>query len=551
MNAASQISTKAQPPNEETAPGKPGRVTAKGVLETTPEPTRSAVNQKKAGVFKPNSKTGGKQNPNDWFKAKFPKLADRHGEPLDIYSPKNQRPRVVDMNESFLATTLGEDASPETPTVYLRGENRFYTYRQESGIFTLATEEELSARYAEMLLACARDCREAADVSKLEFGFRDSGALVGVIKRAKAFLCVPDDFFQRDMTELLPVGNGVLRLSDRKLLPFSPLYRFRNKITVNYNPEAHCPMFENVLLAPSLEIEDGKLLQMWSGLALCGRNVSQKIMLLSGTAGAGKGTFIRVLKFIIGEANVGSLRTDQLDQRFELGLHIGRTVLYGADVPANFLSGASAAKLKAYTGGDPLTAELKGSNSTVSLKGEFNTIATSNSRLTVHLEGDVDAWTRRLLIIRYEKPKPEKAIPDLDKKILDQEASGVLNWMLDGLFALRSANWQFSLTKRQQERVDELLLESDSVNVFFRECCVADPLSDGMTVTDGHTAYADYCFEWGWNPIARQLFGKEAPEAVQQIFRLSTRHDIKGTEKRLQRGWKGLRLRAGDRLTPD
>ena len=82
---------------------------------------------------------------------------------------------------------------------------------------------------------------------------------------------------------------------------------------------------------------------------------------------------------------------------------------YGADVPANFLSGASAAKLKAYTGGDPLTAELKGSNSTVSLKGEFNTIATSNSRLTVHLEGDVDAWTRRLLIIRYEKPKPEKA----------------------------------------------------------------------------------------------------------------------------------------------
>lgn len=492
----------------------------------------------------------GGENPKDWFNKKFPTLAEKHGAPLDIYTPKNQNPRVMDTNESYLAATLSEEAMPNSPTVYLRGENRFYTYDPVNGIFAVATEEKLSERLSQMLLTCARACRESADVAKLEFGFRDTSALAGVIKRAKALLCVPDDYFQRDMTEFLPVGNGVLRIADKVLLPFAPSYRFRNKICVNYNPVALCPLFENVLLAPSLEAEDVKLLMCWCGLVLCGRNVSQKILLLTGTAGAGKGTFIRILKTILGEANVGSLRTDQLDQRFELGLHVGRTLLYGADVPANFLSGVSASKLKAYTGGDPLTAELKGSNSTVSMQGDFNVVATSNSRLTVHLEGDVAAWLRRLLNIRYEKPKPEKVVPDLDRKILEQESSGVLNLMLEGLFELRANSWQFKLTSRQQERINELLLESDSVNVFFREQCLADSQTDGMTVTDAHAAYSEFCFQRGWNPVARQNFGKEAPEAVQQLFHLSMRHDIKGADNRRQRGWK-LRLRAADDITPD
>lgn len=117
-----------------------------------------------------------------------------------------------------------------------------------------------------------------------------------------------------------------------------------------------------------------------------------------------------------------------------------------------------------------------------------------------------------------------------------------------GLYELRANNWQFKLTKRQRERIDELLLESDSVNEFFRQRCVADSQTEGMTVTDAHAAYSEFCFERGWNPVARQNFGKEAPEAVQQIFRASMRHDIKGADNRRQRGWK-LRLRAADELS--
>ncbi|HTR40456.1 MAG TPA: phage/plasmid primase, P4 family [Pseudomonadales bacterium] len=379
---------------------------------------------------------------------------------------------------------------------------------------------------------------------------RDSSALAGAVKRAKSINAVPNNFFSGGMEEFLPVGNGILRVSDRTLLEFSSKYHFRNKLAVNFDPGAKCPLFENTLLGNSLDFDDIGLLQRWCGLGLIGRNISQVMLILSGTAGAGKGTFVRVLKGIIGEMNIGSLRTDQLSQRFEIGRLIDRTLLYGADVPANFLSHESASVLKSLTGGDPITVELKGSMSAPSLTCEFNIIVTSNSRLIVKLEGDVEAWQRRLIIIQYEKPKPANVIPDLDKRILQNEASGVLNWMLDGLYALRTAKWQIALSPVQKQRVNELLLESDSVKVFFAERCVEDSKADGLTVTDAYAAYSDFCTERGWTELTRNLFGRDCQEIVQRIFHAPIRHDIKSADGKKQRGWKNIRLLGANEEKP-
>ena len=503
-----------------------------------------------APEFAPLANAADGITPNDWFRKKFPGLAEIHGEPVSLQS-KNNRTKASDLNESFMAATLGKEASPDEPTVYLRGENRFYTYSRQQGIYRQASEEDISARLSALLLSCARACAEHCDVDALAFGLRDSAALTGAVKRAKSLNVVPDDFFSGGMEDFLPVGNGVLRVSDRTLLPFSPTHHFRNKLAVDYVPGAKCPMFENVLLGNSLDSDDIGLLQRWCGLGLVGRNKSQVMLILSGTAGAGKGTFVRVLKGIIGEANIGSLRTEQLSSRFEIGRLIDRTLLYGADVPANFLSNENASILKSLTGGDPITVELKGSMDSPAHTCEFNIIVTSNSRLVVHLEGDVAAWQRRLKIVAYEKPKPANAIPDLDRVILQTEASGVLNWMLDGLCALRLANWNLTLSSEQKSRVDGLLLESDSVNEFFKNRCLADSTAEGLTITDAFAAYSDYCADNGWTGLSRNLFGRDCQEVAQRHFRVTVRHDIKGTDGKKQRGWKSFRLKLEGETDPD
>ena len=296
----------------------------------TPEQLREIA--AKGPEFVPLANAAEELTPNDWFKQKFPTLAEQHGEPVSLQS-RNNRTKASDLNESFMAATLGEEADPKTPTVYLRGENRFYTFSPHHGIYLLASEEDISSKLSALLLSCARACKEHCDVDALEFSQRDSSALAGAVKRAKSLVVVPDNFFSGGMEDFLPVGNGVLRINDRTLLDFSPQYHFRNKIAVDYLPGAKCPLYENTLLGNSLEYDDIGLLQRWCGLALVGRNIAQGIIILSGTAGAGKGTFIRVLKGIIGETNIGSLRTDQLNQRFEIGRLIDRKLLYGADVP--------------------------------------------------------------------------------------------------------------------------------------------------------------------------------------------------------------------------
>jgi phage/plasmid-associated DNA primase len=170
---------------------------------------------------------------------------------------------------------------------------------------------------------------------------------------------------------------------------------------------------------------------------------------------------------------------------------------------------------------------------------QVNVIVTSNSRLTVHLEGDHDAWRRRLVIIQYAKSKPEKVIVDLADQILAKEASGVLNWMLEGLRKLRADGWQLHLSSDQQAAVDNLLLESDAITMFVREGLTKEEESQ-LTVPNAFAAYVEFCNARGWLALTRKQFGNEIGDAVIREHGLTVRHDIKSGSGKAQRGWIGL-----------
>lgn len=292
-------------------------------------------------------------------------------------------------------------------------------------------------------------------------------------------------------------------------------------------------------MKPALSGEDIDLLQRWCGLALIGVNLAQRFLILTGTAGGGKGTFIRVINGIIGSRNVGTLRPDLLAERFELGRLLGKSLLYGADVPDNFLNCKGASVLKSLTGSDPVTLEFKGSNERPEIICRFNAIVTCNSRLTVRLEGDSAAWRRRLAIIEYRNEKPAVVIADLSERILKDEGSGVLNWMLDGLDRIRADGWQLKLTPAQEKLVADLLEESDAVGVFAREVIRRDAL-ESMTIPDCYERYVSFCNERCWSPTPKKKFAGEIADTVTRMLGLSPRHDIQDSYGRPQRGWKGI-----------
>ena len=50
----------------------------------------------------------------------------------------------------------------------------------------------------------------------------------------------------------------------------------------------------------------------------------------------------------------------------------------------------------------------------------------------VRLEGDRGAWERRISIVRYDRPYEGKKIPDAHRLLLETEATGILNFYIEG-----------------------------------------------------------------------------------------------------------------------
>ena len=99
-------------------------------------------------------------------------------------------------------------------------------------------------------------------------------------------------------------------------------------------------------------------------------------------------------------------------------------------------------------------------------------------------------------------------IVNLSEEILSAEASGVLNWMLEGLAKLKADDWVLRLTAKQTKTVDDLLLQSDSSNVFVRECLESDEGGGTITSLDLFEAYSRYCRGRDWTALPRHKAGE-------------------------------------------
>ena len=230
---------------------------------------------------------------------------------------------------------------------------------------------------------------------------------------------------------LLHVANGVVDLRGEApvLLPHSPTYAFSVGSPVNYHPAASCEKFLSTLLRTALTEADISLVMRYCGSMLLGPNLSHRLLIFRGTPGGGKTTFVTTLEMVIGESQVAYLRPQHLGGRFESSAFKGKRLLVSTDIPGDALSHAGARFLKALVGDDNVEAEVKHSPAKVSMRGQFHVIMASNSRLRLALDGDGDAWDRRLYVVDFDKPKPVTPIPDFARLLVAEEGSGILNWL--------------------------------------------------------------------------------------------------------------------------
>ena len=464
-----------------------------------------------------------------WVKDDFDLLVEADGSPFTV----SEKGGVV-LNQMFFVRRY----MLEHRILYDAGLGEFFEYDQASGLWERQTVESIKRTLAADLTKAAKETGHHTIFAK-----RTDSLLGGMVSLLRAMAEKQEVFTRRP--QAIHVANGMICFEgeDVVLRSFHPDFLSRNKCPFAFDPEADCPRFKQELLGSALDEDDARLLQKWAGGVLLGRNAPQRLLLLLGTPGGGKSTVMDILERTIGLANVSQLRTEHLGDRFELFGFVGKTLLTGKDVAANFLMSKGAYVLKALVGGDLLEAEKKGLNQRVHVRGDFNVGITCNADLNIRLEGDVGAWRRRLLVIKYDRPAPSKPIPDFAEQLLAEEGPGILRWMVEGAIELLNdiqEKGNFILTDGQKERINRLMDQSDSTRKFVEEGVVKGKGSD-ITVSELTTSYYEFCEERGWHPMSTGEVSSQLPRHMLEVHKAARRNDIDRGGKPA-RGYKHVRL---------
>ena len=442
------------------------------------------------------------------------------------------------INQShFAARYVHESGIIHDPSV-----SRFYVYDDATGLWLHQTNDMTTSKISHCFMKILTESDSPQLLSK-----RTSSVLTGLCGLAKGIAEQRDVFNQR--RDAIHVANGMLVLGSdgtTELKPFGREWYSRNRSEITWEPDADCPRFKQELLLSAMDEDDAGLIQRYVGQCLLGTNASQTFLVLRGTPGGGKSTLVNIIEGLIGNHNVAELRVAQLTERFELLRFIGRTLLTGKDVPGDFLNMKPVHVLKSLVGNDTLGGEVKNGNESFNLKGCFNVIISTNTRLRVKLDSDTGAWRRRMLIVDYERASSAKPIKNFDDVLLREEGPGILNWAIQGAIQLLQEldkTGKFQMTEAQLRRVDDLLSESDSVRSFVKDCVVKEQ-GARITIHDLSTAYRDFCEDRGWEPLRERLFESAVPDAMMEFHRLPKRTDIKGIEGKNVRGFMGAKLKS-------
>lgn len=504
---------------------------------TTPPPHKDANDWTRAGAGKGEIESAMREaTPVNMPKGQRGDVADADAELVQKFGrPVFMRPdgRITGLNERFFAARFHR----ESQILFEPDERTFYQYDRRTGVWRRESDDRIREAVSVSVCDYGRDADLAID-GKISVARMNGilSALRGIAERRDAF---------RRPRDFVHVSNGVVRFPDdgRVLLTaFAPDDLSRNHSPVEFHKDADCPTFVNELLHSALPDEDVDLLQRCAGLAVAGINPAQRIIILDGGAATGKTTYARIIQLLVGAENTAQLRTALLFERFEQFRFIGKTLLLAPDVPGDFLNRPSAAVLKSLVGGDPLTAEAKGSNAVFALAGHFNILITANARLRVRLDGDAGAWRRRITIIRFENPPPARRIPNFADKLVATEGPGILRWALAGLLKAReeiAATGDLALTRDQQGRVDALLSESDSIRLFIKESTRRG--EGNVTSHELVEGYFRFCAANEWTPQPARIVERTLADAILETHGASRAQDITRNGKSV-RGWRNVRL---------
>lgn len=267
-----------------------------------------------------------------------------------------------------------------------------------------------------------------------------------------------------------------------------------NRIQSNYNPNAPTPKLFNKYLQEVYYSDDIKTLQQYCGYCLLPTTVMQKALIIIGDGGEGKSVLGAILNAIIGENNCYNASIKDLEGNFGVANVENKLIYLDDDVSEKAITNSGIFK-SLVTNKNTIEAKKKYQQSNV-IKSYIRFICFGNFSLQA-LYDTSDGFYRRLLALRV-KPKDDNRIdnPFIDRQIIENEAEGVINWIVEGLNEIIKRNFSIYTSERTQAESERIKHENDSVLAFLKECDDITIRTDLKVHTSSlYRTYSDFCDE--------------------------------------------------------
>jgi putative DNA primase/helicase len=277
------------------------------------------------------------------------------------------------------------------------------------------------------------------------------------------------------------------------------------RLPVKYDPDATADEWTDYV---DEWAEDGRAdaLQEYVGYCLhVGAVPIHRALLLVGSGSNGKGTFLYVVRALLGRDNTSSIELQTLaNEKDAVADFYGSLANIDDDLSARKL-GQGLGMFKKLVAGDRVRARRLYEDGF-----EFDAVGkhlyAANEVPQVDVADDDEAFWRRWLLVEFpnEYPPGERE-SDLRDRLTEPDAlSGVLNWAIDGWVRLLDQGHFTGEEQYAQAKRERWQAWGDSVDKFVSECVEHDPDAENVSTSDVHRVYAAWCRENGERPASQQ-----------------------------------------------
>lgn len=304
---------------------------------------------------------------------------------------------------------------------------------------------------------------------------------------------------------LINLQNGTFEITpkSRKLRGFEQKDFITHQLPFEYEPEATAPLFQKYLDEVLPDPDKQRVFAEYCGYIFIKPSVLklEKMLILYGTGANGKSVFFEILNALLGTENITNYSLQSLtDDNGYFRAKIGnKLVNYASEINGKLETDV----FKQMASGEPIEARLPYGDPFI--LSEYAKLIFNCNELPKDVE-HTNAYFRRFLIIGFDVTIPEdRQDKQLPNKIIQNELSGVFNWILQGLERVLEQK-NFSKCEAVDNARSDYEKQSDSVQLFITELGYKTSTTKFVLISVLYLQYKSFCFDDGYRPVGKIKF---------------------------------------------